>query len=58
MDETLTTEERLEAAIRAQEQNATRSALMKAIDDMVGQGDISPGGKKSYYHSHFDKKEE
>lgn len=56
MDETLTTEERLDAAIRAQEQNAIRSALVKAIDDMVGQGDISPGGKKTYY-TYFDKKE-
>ena len=54
MDETLTSEERLDAAIRAQEQNAIRSSLVKAIDDMVGQGNISSGGKKTYY-TYFNK---
>jgi hypothetical protein len=57
MDESLSDKERLDAAIRAQEQNAIRSELMKAIDEMVGQGKFSSGGKKSYY-TYFDKKED
>lgn len=49
MNESLSDKDRLKAAIRAQEQNAKRSQLMKAIDDMVGQGEFSMGGEKTYY---------
>lgn len=47
MDTNLTDAERLAAAITAQEQNAIRSKLMKAIDDMTGQ-ENSMGGNKTY----------
>lgn len=36
MDESLSTEERLQAAIRAQEQNAKRSQLIAAINEIAG----------------------
>jgi len=55
MNESLSDRERLDAAIRAQEQNAKRSQLMKAIDDMVDQGEFSMGGNKTYY-SYFKEK--
>lgn len=47
MDTNLTDAERLAAAITAQEQNAIRSKLMKAIDDATGQ-ENSMGGNKTY----------
>ena len=56
MDTSLSEEERLQAAIWAQELNATRSALIKAIDDYFGQGDISMGGNKTY--TYFVKQEQ
>ena len=49
MDTSLSDGERLQAAVRAQQQNAIRSQLMKAIDDMTGQGEFSMGGEKTYY---------
>lgn len=55
MNPRLSKKERLQAAIRAQEQNAKRSELMKALDEMAGQGAISLGGIKTYY-SYFGKK--
>ena len=48
MDESLSEHDRLQAAIEAQKQNATRSKLIKAIDESVGQGEISMGGTKTY----------
>lgn len=53
MNESLSEGKRLEAAIRAQEQNAIRSKIMKAIDDRLGDGAISVGGTKTYY-TYFD----
>lgn len=55
MDETLSDKDRLGAAIRAQQQNAIRSQLMKAIDMRSGDGEFSMGGDKTYY-SYFDGK--
>jgi molybdopterin biosynthesis enzyme MoaB len=54
MDESLSESARLQAAIRAQEQNAIRSQLMKAIDEMTGNGEFTMGGTKTYY-SYFDR---
>ena len=54
MNENLSEHDRLQAAIRAQEQNAIRSMLMKKIDEFFGQSNISLGGTKTYY-SYFDK---
>lgn len=41
MNESLSTEERLEAAIKAQRMNARRGELMRAIDERLGEGDRS-----------------
>jgi len=38
MNETLSPEERLDAAILAQQVNARRSALVSAIDEALGEG--------------------
>ncbi len=46
---------RLEAAVRAQAQNAIRSQLIKAIDEVLGEGSITMGGDKTYY-TYNDKK--
>ena len=54
MNPALSEQERLNAAIRAQEQNAIRSKLIKKIDEFFGQGDISMGGNKTY-HTYFRK---
>jgi hypothetical protein len=45
---------RLDAAVRAQTQNAIRSKLIKAIDEVLGEGDITMGGDKTY-HTYHDK---
>jgi hypothetical protein len=47
MNESLSEHERLQAAIKAQEQNSLRSKLIKAIDDMTNQ-EFSMGGDKTY----------
>jgi hypothetical protein len=47
MDESLNDQERLQAAILAQKSNARRTQLIKAIDKLVGDGDIT-GFTKSY----------
>lgn len=44
----LTEHERLDAAVRAQEQNAIRSKLIKKIDEFFNQSDITMGVDKSY----------
>lgn len=41
MNESLSTEERLKAAIKAQRMNARRGELMRAIDERLGEGDRS-----------------
>ncbi len=55
MDESLSEHERLMAAIRAQQQNAIRAQLTRAIDERSGEGDFTMGVDKTY--SYFDKKE-
>lgn len=55
MDKTLSDHDRLMAAVRAQEQNAIRSQLIKAIDNMTGNGEFTAGEDKTYY-TYFDKK--
>ena len=54
MDESLSTEKRLQAAIRAQEMNNRRNQLIAAIDSELGQGHLSPTSKS--YHTYFEKK--
>lgn len=54
MDESLTTEQRLQAAIRAQEMNNRRNQLIRAIDEMTNQENVSPSMKS--YHTYFEKK--
>lgn len=53
MDKKLSEKERLEAAIRAQEQNAKRSQLIGAINDLLGQEGFT--ATKTY--TYFGKKE-
>lgn len=47
MDESLSKEKRLEAAIMAQKSNARRTQLIRAIDELLGDGGIT-GFVKSY----------
>ena len=54
MDETLSEHDRLQAAIKAQKQNAIRSQLMEAIDIMNDGGEFTMGGEKTY--TYFNKK--
>jgi len=51
MDETLSTEKRLEAAIRAQTQNAKRTELIYAIDAYLNNEEFSSVSKT--YHTYF-----
>jgi hypothetical protein len=53
MNESLSTEKRLEAAIRAQEQNAKRSQLIAAINEVFGETGFT--GTKTY--TYFKKEE-
>jgi len=53
MNKDLSNEKRLEAAERAQIMNARRSALIKAIDSLLGDEDISTVSKT--YYTYFDK---
>lgn len=55
MDQSLSDKERLDAAIRAQQQNAIRSELIRAINTESGQETLTMGTQKTYY-SYFDKK--
>ena len=48
--------ERLDAAVRAQAQNAIRSKLIKALDIEFGEDAITMGGDKTYHTYHDDKK--
>lgn len=48
MNKSLSESDRLKAAIRAQEQNAIRSRLMKAIDELAGDVENTMGGEKTY----------
>lgn len=54
MNESLTTEQRLAAAIRAQEMNSRRTQLMIAINEIFGQQGVSLATKS--YHTYFEKK--
>ncbi len=54
MNENLTTEQRLTAAIRAQQMNDRRNQLIRAIDEKLGEGNLSPTSKS--YHTYFEKK--
>jgi hypothetical protein len=54
MNENLSTEDRLKAAIRAQEMNDRRNQIIRAIDEISGQGNLSPTSKS--YHTYFEKK--
>ena len=56
MNPDLPESKRLEAAVRAQAQNGIRSKLIKAIDEVLGEGDITMGGDKTYHTYHDDKK--
>ena len=47
---------RLDAAVRAQAQNAIRSKLIKALDIEFGEEAITMGGDKTYHTYHDDKK--
>ena len=49
MNEELTEKERLAGAIGAQEQNAKRSSLIRAIDIRLGDGDITQSEKTYSY---------
>ncbi len=55
MDESLSTEQRLDAAIKAQKMNALRNALIREIDEFFGQGHLSPTTKT--YYTYFKDKE-
>lgn len=54
MNTALTETERLNAAIRAQQMNDRRNQLIRAIDEALGQGHLSPTSKS--YHTYFEKK--
>lgn len=54
MNESLTTEQRLQAAIRAQQMNDRRNQLIRAIDEKLGEGNLSPTSKS--YHTYFENK--
>lgn len=49
MDESLSEHERLQAAIRAQEQNAKRSQLIAAINEMMGQEGFTATKTYTYF---------
>jgi hypothetical protein len=53
MNKNLLESQRLEAAERAQIMNAKRAALMKAIDEKLGDGEI--GTSLKTYYTYFDK---
>lgn len=54
MDESLSAEDRLAAAIRAQEMNSRRTSLMIAINEFFGDQAIGLAAKS--YHTYFEKK--
>jgi hypothetical protein len=54
MDKSLSVEDRLAAAERAQEMNSRRTQLMMAINEFFGQEGISLATKS--YHTYLDKK--
>jgi hypothetical protein len=56
MNPNLPESKRLDAAVRAQAQNAIRSELIKAIDEVLGEGNITMGGDKTYHTYHDEKK--
>ena len=49
MNPEMTDSERLEAAVRAQQQNSIRSQLIKAIDIRLGEVGITMGQDKTYH---------
>jgi len=54
MNSNLSEHDRLQAAERAQEMNNRRNQLIRAIDQKLGDGNVSPTMKT--YHSYFEKK--
>ena len=54
MDETLSEQERLQAAIKTQETNARRNKLIRAIDALTGNADNSVTDKT--YAKHYESK--
>jgi hypothetical protein len=54
MNPNLSEEDRLKAAIRAQQQNSLRTELIRAIDNKLGDGNITNTTKT--YHTYFEKK--
>jgi len=53
MDKSLPESERLKWAIRAQEQNAKRTELIRVLDELFGYGDTTNTTKT--YHTYFEK---
>ncbi len=49
MDPSLSQGKRLDAAVRAQQTNSTRSELIKAIDQVLGEEGITMGVTKTYH---------
>ena len=49
MDEGLSEQDRLQAAIQAQEQNAKRSALIGAINELMGQEGFTANKTYTYF---------
>jgi hypothetical protein len=54
MDINLPSASRLLAAEIAQQMNARRNLLVKKIDEILGQGELSPTSKT--YHTYFEEK--
>lgn len=54
LDKNLSEKDRLLAAERAQALNDRRNQLIRAIDESLGQGHLSPTTKT--YHTYFEKK--
>jgi hypothetical protein len=54
MDTSLSVEDRLENAIRAQELNNRRNMLIRAIDEIADKENLSPTTKS--YHTYFEQK--
>ena len=54
MNEELSESTRLKSAIRTQQMNARRNTLIRKIDELLGQGELSPTSKT--YYTYFENK--